>query len=331
MQTKSNQYFDDIFYKIVNVTSGNKTEQEVVFEKVRLYVQIAKLIGSTKELNIMHDLQHMAEAQFEKGELIVFSSVYVYLEQLGEIFPSVLTLVTILVESVFFGSLFLFFDLRSICIKLLVFVSLILAIFSNLYIFGISLNIATLYQMIVLPALLIEFLFYTMYLFLYNMAGEFETIQNPSSKSFGYSGDKLVRIDSSSKNSLDLKTIEAAEDKQDSTLNGNEATEKASGNRILFKRLHFVLNKDINLTSLYLLFISLFSFSFMSQCTTYNFHTLCLFLMIICLNSFFHIHFFYPNLLNMFGTCWLSKRKNILALKEIVPSTTENVNERTES
>lgn len=321
LQIKSNAvYTDDFYFKIVNITSGHTAEQEVVFEKIRLYVQIAKLIGSKKELNIMQDLQHMADTQFEKGELIVFSSVYVYLEQLGEIFPSVLTLVTILVESVFFGSLFLFFELRSICIKLLVFVSLILAIFSNLYIFGISLNIATLYQMIMLPALLTEFLFYTMHLFLYKTPDNIDRDQNQS---------KLAHIDSNSKIFLDSRTKKAEDEKNNSTLNDHETDAKASTNKHVFKGLQFVLSKNINLTSLYLLFISLFSFSFMSPCTTYNFHTLCLFLMIICINSFFHINFLYPNLLTMFGTCWLSKRENN-TLKEIDPSTTANVDESPE-
>ena len=80
------------------------------------------------------------------------------MEQLAEIFPSIITLVTILLEGVFFGSLLFIFDLRSIYIELFVFISLVLSIFSNLYIFGITLNIVTLYQMIILPAFLVEFL-----------------------------------------------------------------------------------------------------------------------------------------------------------------------------
>ena len=282
----------------------------------------------------MHDIQHMIDSQFEKGEVFAFSAVYPYIEQLGEIFPSIFALVAILLESVFFISLFLLFDLRSIGIKMLVFLSLVLAIFSNLYIFNISLNIVTLYQMIMLPALLIEFFFYTMHLYLFKITIDSE--QSSGSSQFIYSESRLVHTKPNSSCSLDVaeKKSTHLQGLSETALNecGNEheTDGETFTNRNRFRRLQFALDKNVNLSSLYLLFISLFSFSFMSQCETYNFHTLCLLLMITCINSLFHIHFLYPGLLSLLGASWPSKKKRSRALKKVALPTDGNMIETCE-
>lgn len=158
--------------------------------------------------------------------------------------------------------------------------------------------------MITLPAFLTEFLFYAMHLSLY---------KTPLTKQSSKPDMNSSKSDSeSSTNSLETHNHQ-------DTSTTTPGTESVNGDFLLlkhtmtkkeirFNRLQFVLNKNVNLTSLYLLFISVFSFSIMSLCSTYNFHTLCLFLMITFINTFFHVHFFYPNLMNIFGTCWTNLR-----------------------
>jgi len=303
-------YYDDVFYQTINDT-------EIVILKNRVYVQMSRFIGSAKELNVMEEINYLAYEvyKYPRAEMIIHSTIYTFLEQMGEIFPSIITLVMILLEGVFLGSLFLVFDLKSIFIEMLVFVSLIFSIFSNLYIFGITLNIVTLYQMVMLPAFLVEFLSYTMYLFLFKtpdmpkppsidskMSSDEQNckplIYNNSNKSTSSSSTESINEIRNTEIVISLKAIDAL-----------AKTDKKTSISLIetrLKRLQFVLNKNINLTSLYLLFISMFAFSVMGLCDTYNFHTLGLFLVITCINTFFHVHFLYPNLLSLFGTCWMN-------------------------
>lgn len=298
-------YQDDFF---IYYPEDKSRWMDIKIKRNRIYVLLDKFTGSTKELYIMHQIKDLADYKynFSRDDLIVFSSVYIFLEQLNEIFPSIFALITITAEAIFFGSLFLFFDLKSILIKLSVVVSLILSIFSNLYIFQISLNIVTLYHMIMLPAILIELMFYTTHLFLFKTSNT----RNQAS----------AEEDDKSKDSSSSSTTNSFENENSCLNNEIIATEintKSITNyeishgdkEVRFKRLQLVLNKNVNLSSLYLLFIS-FSFGFMGFCKTYNFHTLYLVLLITCLNTCVHVYFFYPNLLNLFGTCWINKKRS---------------------
>lgn len=298
----SANFINDFYYEVVNGTNG---KEEVIITFNRVYLQIAKFVGSSKELEIMDNIQYLADTKynFKRDEMIIFSSIYVYLEQLGEILPSTITLAASLLECVFFGSLFLFFDLKSVYLKLIVFISLLVSIFANFYAFEISLNIVTLYQMIMLPAFLIEFLFYTMHLFLYKTSSKKELEVDMSEQS-----QKPFQANKSGSSSS-TNSFEKYEIHQLTSLKPDSLTPKPKSTltkkEIRFKRIQFTLNRSVNLTSLYLVFISVFSFSFMNLCSTYNFQKLGLFLMITCLNTFVHIQFFFPNLLNLFGTCWV--------------------------
>lgn len=315
-------YEDDAFYRVVNETKNNLTNEVVVLDKSRVYVQLEGFTGSVSELNVMEDINYLAFEiyKYPRDELIIFSSVYLFLEQLGEIFPAIISLVAILIEGIFIVSLLYIFDLKSIIIEIFLLISLILSIFSNLYIFGITLNIVTMFQMIMLPAFLIEFLSYTMHLFLYKSQSELRLnkgakpatkplIYNDSTKSASISSTESYEIYATKNDEIETTPLsEAYTTEVNKTPNEQVKLKAPSIKEIRFKRLQFAFNNSINLTSLYLIFISAFSFTIMDQCSTYNFHTLSLFLLITCMNTFFHMHFFYPNLLNLFGTCWTNKR-----------------------
>ena len=300
-------YADDLNLSIEN--------SNILIKSHRIYIQMDKFTGSSEEVDLMNDIQYLAEDkyQYSKQQLIIFSSVYIFLEQLNEIFPSIIALISLPMECVFVVSLFLMFDLKSIFIQSVIFVSLILSIFSNLYIFKISLNIVTLFQLIMIPSLLIEFLLYTGHLFLLKTPSDLSKKKNkppitktiPTVISGGGSDEAYAK---SSGTSSSLESLELIQN------NTNELVQVAAIPEVNkkhqhHKRLRFVLGKNLNLTSLFLVFICTFSFSIMSFCDTYNFHTLYLVLMIACLNTFVHVYIFYPNLLGLFGTCWTQKQQ----------------------
>ncbi len=310
-------YYNDIYYEWVNNT-------DIVIIKSRIHVHLRRFIGSVKELNVKEEIEHLAYKVFNysKKDLIIFSVIDTILEQLREIFPSIIALTMILLEGIFLGSLLLVFDLKSILIEILVFISLILSIFSNLYVFGITLNIVTLCMIIMLPALLVEFLSYTKYLFLFKTPDTPKPLSNSklsASKTLVEQNCKPLILDSknlaSNSSTVSLNEIKNADIKielknfDDSCFNVTKVEKDCfmSVKEVRFKRLQFVLNKNINLTSLYLIFISFFAFSIIGLCQTYNFYTLGLFLIITCINTFFHIQFLYPNLLNLMGTCWVNE------------------------
>jgi hypothetical protein len=119
----------------------------------------------------MQSLHEIAQDRynFSANQLVIFSSVFIYLEQLEEILPSALAILILAVEGLFLvGGLPLIFDLRSLFILSLTAISLLLSIMSSLFYFNISLNIVTLFHLIMLPAFLFEFLLKIGYLFLFN-------------------------------------------------------------------------------------------------------------------------------------------------------------------
>ena len=305
-------YADDLNFSIEN--------SSILIKSHRIYIQMDKFTGSSEEVDLMNDIQYLAEDKYKysKQQLIIFSSVYIFLEQLNEIFPSIIALISLPMECVFVVSLFLMFDLKSIFIQSVIFVSLILSIFSNLYIFRISLNIVTLFQLIMIPSLLIEFLLYTGHLFLLKTPPSLSGKQNKSSNikaiPTAISGDEAYAKSSGTSSSLESLELIQNNTKE---LVQVAAVPEVNKKHQHHKRLRFVHGKNLNLTSLFLVFMCTFSFSIMSFCDTYNFHTLYLVLMIACLNTFVHVYIFYPNLLALFGTCWTQQSSKHVQIEDV--------------
>ena len=83
------------------------------------------------------------------------------------------------------------------------------------------------------------------------------------------------------------------------------------------KQLKFAYDQCIKPTSMFALFIVMLNFSIMYSCSTYNFQTLYIFLMSFSFNLFLHLFLFYPNLLILFGTCWIKDTENKIDLLDI--------------
>jgi hypothetical protein len=117
----------------------------------------------------MHNMRWLAESRyhFARDEIMIFSTVNPYLEQLDEIGQSFLSIVILNVEAVVFIAFFLLFDLRSIFLLALALTSCFTSILASMVYLGLSLNIVTLGHFIMMPAFLCEFFLATSYLFVF--------------------------------------------------------------------------------------------------------------------------------------------------------------------
>ncbi len=319
-------YFDD-----VNLVENNRSFIEI--SSSRMYLQMSKYTGSYDEVETWDNLQALAEEKynFTKNDLFFFSSVYIFIEQLREIFPSVLSIFILSVECMFFGALVLVFDLKSIFIQLMIGSSLIVSIFSNLSLFGVSLNIATLFQLIMLPAFLFEFLFYTLYLFLYQtnsiesnhqfisenlhlitITNQIEETKAKKDIFHGTTSQNLSNCSAETSSGISQVTPNSL-----ITHDVNEELEKIVAFKPDWKEtmkknnIKFLMNESTDISFIYLIIMFLFCLSLIKNCHTYNFHSLFLILAITCFNILVHLYFFYPNLLLLIGTVWRTSKVRV--------------------
>jgi hypothetical protein len=170
-------YIDDVVYDDydTNVTehhAKDKTEhRHHVFNinATRIYAQYRNFYGTMADLEVMYNLRWLAEKKyhFKRDEIVIFSTVNPYLEQLDEMGQSFLSIAVLNLEAIVFVAFFLLFDLRSIFLLGLVITSCTVSTVAGIVYFGLSLNIVTLGHFMMLPAFLCEFFFTTGYLFIF--------------------------------------------------------------------------------------------------------------------------------------------------------------------
>lgn len=299
--------YDAEFYRddAVFVDTKNKTLE---IKASRVYLQMKNFSGTLDEVNLMHNLRQLAKTRynFSEQDVIIFSPVFIFLEQLEEIIPAMVSVFLLNFESVLLASLFLLFDFRTLVIQLIVMISLLLSIISSAVIFNLTLNIVTLYHFLLLPALICEFIFNIPYFFLFKASA----LRKEQAES-GQANENELTAESTIKFKTSTNKLESAS----GTPSFNLHTYK-------LKQLEFAYEHYIKPVSFYVLVIVMLNFSIMYSCTTYNFQTLYLFLMSFSFNLFLHLFFFYPNLLILFGTCWI-KDLNVNSFdKKKKPSTT---------
>ena len=289
------QNANDVNYVILNGT--NQSSNELLIKSSRVYLQMANFTGSMQDLELMTSLKALASEKhsFTSDSFIIFSVVFKYLEEMSEIYTSFISMFLLAFECLFFGGLFLFFDLWSVFILMLVCASAIISIFANVFLFNITLNIVTLFQFIMIPSILFEFFLPVPYLFLYS-SGE-------NRRCF----KKAAPLLNNKTSNVSLAH---------STLKKCHAIER--GHRI--KNVQFVCDTFSRTSCSFLFFNVFFAFIFMFFCTTYNFHTLFIILISTCFNVLVHVSLFYPVLLACFGTYW-PNRGDQLAKKNQVDET----------
>lgn len=291
---------DDVNFIIKN-TSAPIDENNFVITSSRVYLQMKNFTGSTDDLNLMLQIKDLAEEKynFGKDDLIIFSPIFIYLEQMNEIYPTFIAIFLISFECIFLGSFVLMFDLRTIFILIIVEISFFISILANMVMLEISLNIVTQMHLIMLPAFLFEFFYHKAYLFLFK-------VQSNKKLKFIRSLQSSVTTSSEFINFAN-GTIE---NKKFFNLIPKFWQSNKQLEKIKLKRLKFAFDKISTTSALFFLFIAIFSLNFMYYCTTYNFYTLYLLLLSICLNLFLHLSIFYPVILVLFGTCWINKKPN---------------------
>ncbi len=307
---KEDTYFDDVNFADKNNTDG-------LINSSRIFLQMKKFTGMYDEVVMWNDLKVLAEEKynFSRDSLVIFSSVYGLIEQLSEIFPSVIAILMLSVECLFFGGLFLVFDLKSIFIQIIIGVSLVVSILANMSFFNLSLNIVNLFQLIMLPAFIFEFLFYSLYLFLYQTVNIDLNNDDKLIMEKIIEKNKIVEYNtprsSSSESSSEILQVNC-DDKQcaDNENNNDKERIESSNQMIKIKNIKFLMQNCTDISFIFLFTISLFFFGLKNYCTTFNFYSLFLILMITCFNILIHLCFFYPNLLMLFGTSWKEVKKS---------------------
>lgn len=302
------QYYDDVNFATKNKTNSTN-EKNFEITSSRVYIQFETFLGTMDELKLMNSLKSLAEEKYNmtKDKLILFSPVYLYLEQLDEINISFISIFILAFECIFLGGLVLIFDLKSVLILMLAASSLLLSIFSNVFIMGISLNVVTLFQFIMVPFFIFDFFYHTAYLFLFKNENSTKKKIIINNNNVSITSKSLIPEESSS--NCSMSSLENKNNGLFKFFCGKRSSVESEKARILY--LKFIFNNYTQTTCSYLIFNLFFSFFFMCFCSTYNFHTLFIILTSISLNLLIHLLLFYPVLLVQFGPCW-SERKNLL-------------------
>lgn len=292
----------------------------------RIYLQMSKFRGTMDEYNLMRYMKDLAREKYKYDDdtLIVYSAVFGYLEQLGELVPNMMAIFLITIECLFFGSLVLLFDLRSIALLMLVQGSFLLSVVSNMFLFGYDLNQITLMHLLMVPAFSFEFFYYLAYVYLFNMTTNGRTTTKPSQNTpettdTNLTTSNLTKETVSSESSANTTSIDdivniestpppAYEHAHEHTTLPNSHNWPSSNGYIFartpIKVVHLAAENSANTSAVFVTCICLFSFSLLGLCETFNFFMLFLILMSVGFNLMLHLYFFYPVLLTLFGTYW---------------------------
>jgi hypothetical protein len=137
----------------------------------RMFLQMLKFEGTWDEWEVLNMVRNIIPRKFNfsSDELVVHSSVFHMLEQIGELAPALLVQFILPLECVFLiALLLLFFDLKSVVFLVIVQLSFLIAVTANMFLFGLSLSIVTLMHLQMVPAIMIEFFSYIGYLYLFS-------------------------------------------------------------------------------------------------------------------------------------------------------------------
>ena len=157
----TDMYVDDVNY----ASFANDT---LLINSSRVYLQFENFFGNQDEVAAMHKIGELVYDKYKfDTSTIVYSAVYPILEQLDELPSTLLSLVMLTVESMVLVGLVFLVELRTIVLLSLMALSLFLSVVSNVFLFGMSLNIVVLVNLCMLPAFVCEFFTSPAYVYLY--------------------------------------------------------------------------------------------------------------------------------------------------------------------
>ena len=329
-------YGQDLSYKPVNCSQGF-----LEISASRFYLQFKEFKGVLPEYNLITSLKQLAEEQYNltSDQLIIYSVVDLYLEQIGELLPTLASIILLSLEFIYLFSLIFMFDLRTTLLLSLVLFSLIASVMSCMTLLKVTFNIITLTNYLMLPAFMVEFFFHISYLFVvakytnvrtsrvpYRQRHIQDDQQVPNTRD-QEAGNQEVPLDrtqpmeapsmSSSSTSVVSPYIITAIREQENEecllmptnsppppppLTTSTCPSSNVSHKERLKQLNFSFQKTSNMMIRYLV-ITLFSFLLcMLPCQTYSFRNLYLFILTALVNIILHLLVFFPNLLFLFGS-----------------------------
>ncbi len=289
---------NDIHKDDINFVNENATFS---IESSRIFLEFKNFFGSLKEVNLMQQLEYLAKERFNKhgNNVLIFSVVYPFLEQIEELTPSLISMFLLNIECILLVCIIFLVDLKSVLILLILLISFVLSVLSNVFLVGYTLNIVTLMHLIIIPSVVCEFFINNTYLYLYST-------RRLLKKTINQDSNKLIANSSNNNNN---NNDESAKTENSSRLQEFFMQIDFRSKQQL-EKLNYCFYKTTKQSSFYLLFNLLVSLLVMNYCCTYSFRALAVILISSSLNLFIHIYFFHSALLVLFGTTWPYKEQN---------------------
>jgi hypothetical protein len=294
---------------LVDDVNFNNTNNPKTFEikSSRIYLSFENFFGSQQEMNLMNDIKYLAVNKYNftlNEDVVIFSSVYVFLEQMEELTPTLITFMLLNIECCILISFILIFDLKTIIIMTLILFSVLVSIASNIFLFNFTLNMMVLVHFIMIPALISEFFYSPLYSYLYSFKFD-------QKKGNNLIDSRKKKLKCSSSNSKCNENVTPTTSCEESSLADNSTSFKffkslfnrktKSNKKKPYKHLKYSYDKTIrhSIKFLLILFLNLF---IILNCTTYSFRALCLILISFSFNLLIHLYLFLPALLSIFGS-----------------------------
>ena len=320
-ETMVQDFYRDDAVVTLSPTGNSSSSSHFEITASRVFLQFENFTGTLEERNLMLNLKFLAETKynFSQQDVIIYSPIYSFLEQLDELLPTFISIFVLNFECVLFVSFFFLFDLSSMMILLAVNISLLFSIVANTLMLNLTLNIVTLYHFLLLPAVVSEFLFFISYSYLFSVSAKIRKCGgNELRRPVGGERkcDDLPSVSTTNEIKSLVEEINRPETSQSSSMASPDADpplnhqllkvkqSKIAHNARLIQLKHSY-NQCIKHSSSFVINILMFALGLMYYCNTYNFSSLYIFMMSFSFNLFLHIFFFYPILLVFFGTTWI--------------------------
>jgi hypothetical protein len=171
------------------------TKNETYFpQSSRIFVQISQFKGQFSLSNVLKKIREIGHVRynFTNNNLMVFSSVGVYLEQIYAVPNELFAIFFFLIESIILFSMLLTFNLQIVFVMVLMVCSFVVSVSAFFLTLGMSFNFVTLVELIILPAFISEFIFYSPYLFLFKtLSNNNNTAANENETDSIYNGNEM--------------------------------------------------------------------------------------------------------------------------------------------
>lgn len=273
---------DDVVYN-----KSKRQSEALEITASRVYLHYKNFFGDESEIEINERLEWLAYNKygFKRDQLVFFSIIDVYFEQMAELKTQYLAIAILGIEAIVLIGFLFVFDLKTIFFLTITTVSFTLAVLAAMIISSVKLNFVVLMHFTMMPAFVAEFFVATPYLYLY--PGEIK-VRKKRSTSLRTDVDKF-----------------SPEDELRSDLSPRTSLSNRKPNFRRFKQLEFAFENFIKHSIFFLLAVAMPSFLLTNFASTYAFAMLLKFLLVVIFNLVLHVAVVFPLLLALFGSVWI--------------------------